>query len=43
MVLTLAEMIGDFMDDEESEAPDVPDYDRQFFPKEAAASQIGNI
>ena len=43
VVLTLAEMIGDLLDDEDSEAPEVPDYDRQFFPKETAASQIGNI
>ena len=33
-VASVVEMIGDCLKDDESEAPNVPDYDRQYFEKD---------
>eukprot|EP01084_Bolivina_argentea_P247457 413992_1 len=41
-LLTLLQHIGDLLNDEESEAPNVPDYDRQYFPKETLNAESIN-
>eukprot|EP01083_Nonionella_stella_P314177 1130828_1 len=41
-LLTLFEMIGNLLNDEESEAPNVPDYDRQYFQKDTLHWEFNN-
>ncbi len=41
-LLTLLQNIGDLMNDDELEAPNVPDYDRQYFPKETLNAESAN-